>query len=227
VLHRQVDEYENEIRFLKDFKSPKSAQRRSSRASPFMSPGFSTGKGAPAGEGIPEASAATIGALEAALLRPALQAVQQDASRYKAQTMVAALSSLPPLNLATPTSAESKQPDPLEELDNLANALSEARLRVRMAKASVTVVDLSKSLSRQSLLESKAKTYTAERKLADAVSATERWLSDKQGVSVSMSESQTGSLLGKVKIAGEASSAAVPLTMNRAALNRLHNCMLR
>lgn len=230
VLHRQVDEYENEIRFLKDFKSPKSAQRRTSMSSrsSLMSPGFSAAKGTPGGEAVTEASAATIGALEAALIRPALQAAQQDASRCKAQTIASALSSLPPLDLAIPTSGESKQVEPLDEVENLATALSEARSQVRMEKACVKVVDLSKTSDkspRQTLLESMAKTYSAEMKLADAVSATERWLSDKQGVS-SVNASEPGPLLGRVKLSGDVSSS-VPLSMNRAALNRLHNCMLR
>ena len=230
VLHRQVDEYENEIRFLKDFKSPKSAQRRTSMSSrsSLMSPSFSAVKGTPGGESIQEASAATIGALEAALLRPALQAVQQDASRCKAQTIASALSSLPPLDLITPTSGESKQTEPLDELANLASALSEARFQVRMEKACVRVVDLSmlsEKSPRQTLLESMAKTYSAEMKLSDAVSATERWLSDKQGAS-SVNATEPGPLLGRVKISGDATSS-VPLSMNRVALNRLHNCMLR
>ncbi len=134
VLHRQVDEYENEIRALKDFKSPKSTRRTSmsSRASPFMSPSFSA-KGTPSGGGGGEPlTEAAIGALEAALVRPALEAARQDASRYKAQTMAAALSSLPPLNVT----------------------------QVRMQKASVSVVDLSKTdiSPRQALLDSMSKT---------------------------------------------------------------------
>lgn len=230
VLHRQVDEYENEIRALKDFKSPKSARRTSmsSRASPFMSPGFSA-KGTPAGEPLAEASAATIGALEAALLRPALEAVRQDASRCKAQSMATALSSLPPLNLVTPTSTNKKESkEQIQQLETLANALSEARSHVRMQKASVTVVDLSKSdkSPRQTLLESMAKTYSAEMKLADAVFATNQWLDDRQGIVAGKPSTADAPLLGKVKIPGDG-SLSVPLTMNKTALTRLHNCLVR
>lgn len=230
VLQRQVDEYENEIRSLKDFKSPKSVKGRSSmssRASPFMSPGFSAAKGTPVGEALPEASAAAIGALEAALLRPALEAARQDASRFKAHSMAAALSSLPPLDLVAPTSAGANESKPLDELEGLVSALSQARSEVRMEKASFAVVDLSKSVKspRQTLLESRVKTFTAERKLADAVSATERYLSDKQGTSGSIGEA--GPLLGKVKLSGEGSALPVPVAMNKSALNRLHNCMFR
>lgn len=201
VLQRQVDEYENEIRFLKDFKSPtKSAQRRtsmSSRASPFMSPGFSAAKSTPGGE---PPSEAVVGALEAALLRPALEAVRQDASRYKAQTMAAALSALPPLNLATPVSSEeSKHPEPLDELESLAATLSQARSEVRIQKASFAVVDLRESdrSPRQSLLDSMSKTYSAEMKLADAVSATERYLRNTQGATGPIMN-VTGPLLGRI-----------------------------
>ena len=184
VLHRQVDEYENEIRALKDFKSPKSARRTSmsSRASPFMSPSFSV-KGTPAGGGEPLTEAA-VGALEAALVRPALEAARQDASRYKAQAMAATLSCLPPLNVGIPTSMnreESKECDSMNELESLVHALSEARSQVRMQKASVSVIDLTKTYTspRQALLDSMSKTYSAEMKLADVVSATERWLGNR------------------------------------------------
>ena len=194
-----------------------------------MSPGYSADKrSTPALDAMSEVSAATIGALEAALLRPALQAVRQDASRYKARTMAAVLNSLPPLDLVIPATAakeESKRSESFSELENLAKTLTEARSQVRMDKASVTVVDLSKSdkSSRQMFLESTSKTYTAEMKLANAALATERYLNETRGISVNASE--LGGLLGKVKIAGEG-SLAVPLTVNRPLLNRLHSCML-
>jgi hypothetical protein len=186
VLYRQVDEYENEIRALKDFKSPKSTRRTSmsSRASPFMSPSFSA-KGTPSGGGSGgPLTEAAIGALEAALVRPALEAARQDASRYKAQTVAAALSSLPPLNVTTPSMnrEESKECDLMNELESLVHALSEARSQVRMQKASVRVIDLSKTdiSPRQALLDSMSKMYSAEMKLADTVSATEQWLGNQR-----------------------------------------------
>jgi hypothetical protein len=226
VLHRQVDEYENEIRALKDFKSPKSARRTSmsSRASPFMSPGFSA-KSTPAG-GEP-LSEATIGSLEAALARPALEAARQDASRYKALSMTASLNSLPPLGLVVPSSMKQeyfKQSHSMNGLEYLANALSEARSQVRMQKASVTVVDLSKSdKPRQALMDSMSKTYIAEMKLADVVFATGRWLGNQGGTVVG---DESSHLLGKVMISSE-SSSSIPVTMNKVAMNRLHNCMVR
>lgn len=235
VLQRQVDEYESEIRSLKDFKSPKSTQRRtsmSSRASPFMSPGFSASKGTPAGEALSEVSAATVGALEAALLRPALEAVRQDAARYKAQAMDAALRSLPPLDLmVTPASVgneEFKQSGPANEVQSLATTLSQARSRVRMEKASFAVVDLSKTdkSPRESLLDSMARTYNAEMDLADAVTATERYLREKHGTVVSIGGKE-GHLIGKVKLSGEEPPLIVPVTMTKSALNQLHNCMVR
>lgn len=234
VLQRQVDEYESEIRSLKDFKSPKSTQRRtsmSSRASPFMSPGFSAAKSTPGGEALSEMSVATVGALEATLLRPVLETVRQDASRYKAEAMGAALRSLPPLDLVTPAqvgSEESKRQESLDELESLSATLSEARSKVRIEKASFTVVDLSKAdkSSRESLLDSMARTYTAEMQLADAVSATERYLRQKKGAPIDIGGGE-GNLLGKVKLAGEGSLRVPVNMMNKSTLDRLHNCMVR
>jgi hypothetical protein len=231
VLHQQVEEYENEIRFRKDFKSPKSAQRnsRTSRASPF-SPGLSTGAGK-LGEDVQDASPATVGALEAALLRPALQAARRDASMYKAQSFAAALSSLPPLPGAFTVSGnaeESQEPESAETLQTLSTSLSRARSLARLEKASISIVDLRKTnkASRFALMDSMAKSYNAEMHLAYAVSAAERWLSDKDGSPLNLDDSTTRHLVGRVKIAGE-NPSVVPVTVNTPTLQRLQMHMLQ
>lgn len=233
VLHQQVEEYENEIRFRKDSKTPKLAQRssRMPRANPF-SPGLSTGKGK-LGDDVLEASPAAMGALEAALLRPALQAARRDASMCKAQTFAAALSTLPPLpgsfNVKrNAENEESKEPESTEMLKTLSTSLSRARSLVRLEKASISLVDLRKSnkSSRFVLMDSMAKSYNAEMKLADAVSAAERWLSDKDGNAVNLAESAVRHLVGRVKIAGE-NPSVVPVTVNTPTLLRLQIHMLQ
>jgi hypothetical protein len=233
VLHQQVEEYENEIRFRKDIKSPKSAQRNStkSRASPF-SPGLSTGAGK-VGEDVQYASPAAAGALEAALFRPALQAARRDASMCKAHSFAAALSTLPPLPGAftmsrNAESEESKEPESAEMLQTLSISLSRARSLARLEKASISIVDLRKTnkSSRFALMDSMAKSYSAEMNLAEAVSAAERWLSDKDGSPVNLGDSTTRLLVGRVKIAGE-NPSVVPITVNTPTLQRLHMHMLQ
>jgi hypothetical protein len=233
VLHQQVEEYESEIRFRKDIKSPKSAQRnsRKSRASPF-SPSLSTGAGR-LGEDVQDASPAAVGALEAALLRPALQAARRDASMCKAHSFAAALSTLPRLPGAFTASRnteneESKEPESAETLQTLSMSLSRARSLARLEKASISIVDLRKTnkSARFALMDSMVKSYNAEMNLADTVSAAERWLSDKNGSPLNLGDPTTRHLVGRVKIAGE-NPSIVPLTVNTPTLQRLQLHMLQ
>ena len=233
VLHQQVEEYENEIRFRRDFKTPKLAQRssRMPHANPF-SPGLSTGKGK-LGDEVQEASPAAIGALEAALLRPALQAARRDASMCKAQTFAAALSTLPPLPAPFSVTRNSddeelKEPEPTEILKTLSTSLSRARSLVRLEKASTSIVDLRKSnkSARFVLMDSMTKSHNAEMKLADAMSAAERWLAYKDGNAVNLGESTMRRLVGRVKIAGE-NPSVVPVSVNTQTLLRLQMHVLQ
>ena len=243
VLHQQVDQYESEIKWLKDTKSPKPGQRRSSlsKASPFLSPGFSAEKRKSADELMQDTSPAAIGALEAALLRPALQAARHDAAACKAQSMISTLRALPPLSVSggfhslqvsrKVDKEESKQLEPVEESATLSTSLSDARLLARIEKASLSIVDLSKvdKSPRLALLESLSKSRSAENKLADAVYAAEQWLLDRQGtpVPVSKSDSQgSAPLVGRIKIPGDHPSV-VPVIVNTPALHRLHMHMLQ
>lgn len=232
VLHQQVEEYENEIRFRRDFKTPKLAQRssRMPHANPF-SPGLSTGKGK-LGDEVQEASLAA-SALEAALLRPALQAARRDASMCKSQTFAAALSTLPPLPASFSVTRnsddeESKEPEPTEILKTLSTSLSRARSLVRLEKASTAIVDLRKSnkSARFLLMDSMTKSHNAEMKLADAMSAAERWLAYNDVNAVNLGESTLRRLVGRVKIAGE-NPSVVPVSVNTQTLLRLQMHVLQ
>lgn len=240
VLHRQVDEYENEIRALKDFKSPNSTQRssRASRASPFLSPGMSTSKGKPGDDVLlQDASPAAVGAMEAALLRPALQAARREASVWKAQSITTMISSLPPLHHScslalrhrSNQNEESKQSESTRDLEILAAMLSQARSASRLEKASISIVDLSKpgKSSRLELAECTVKSAEADIKVAHAAMAVAQGLSGNENDSptclVFRSESnEGGKLIGRVKI-GANTASVVPLAVNSSALERLYN----
>jgi hypothetical protein len=94
-MQRQVDEYENEIRVLKDFKSPTKRGQGGNRT-PRRSMTTVTDL-SPAGRGSAEEAQVSSGALEAALFRPALHKALQEAAHRKAATTVSSIFDLPPL----------------------------------------------------------------------------------------------------------------------------------
>ena len=155
VLQRQVDEYENEIRALKDFKSPtgrRGAQGRAPRRALTSVNDLSA-----TNESIEEALSTTL-SLEATLFRPALQQALRETWKWKAAASSSALSNLSPL--PGPFSTETKFDDDLSQL-------SAALRDVRMKKASVKLVDLANTKMSPSLQlqESRAASLTASRKL--------------------------------------------------------------
>src|SRR3569832_146785 len=94
VLHRQVDEYENEIRALKDFKSPgKSGRLRGTPRRALTS----VADVSPYGRGITDETNMNTGVLEATLFRPALQRALKEAAIWKASAVGESLANLPPL----------------------------------------------------------------------------------------------------------------------------------
>lgn len=136
VLQRQVDEYENEIRVLKDFKSPTkgaSSKRTPRRALTSVSDMSPYGRGG--GTGADESNA---GVLEATIFRPALQRALKDASKWKASSIGAALASLPPL--PTPLNSSGGTNSSVDALQDLTTALASWRRE----KASASLVDLSR-----------------------------------------------------------------------------------
>ena len=155
VLQRQVDEYENEIRVLKDFKAPKRGapggrgpRRALTSVNDLASPKA----------GGQEDNTATGISLEATLFRPALQQALRESWKWKALATSSTLSRLTPL--PGPFPLETGRQD---DLHQLTCALSD----VRMKKASVKLVDLTNSQKtpRQQLQESRASCLEASRKL--------------------------------------------------------------
>lgn len=154
-MQRQVDEYEHEIRVLKDFKSPGKGQKRTPRRAvtsvvDIASP-YSRGS---------EVASANTGALEATLFRPALQKALSDASKWKAASVESALAELPPLHTVTLSGGGSGSG--FDDLMELTTAIAD----YRMEKASISVVDLTrkdKSPSAQLQESCMRKTAASER----------------------------------------------------------------
>ena len=174
VLQRQVDEYENEIRSLKDFKTPKrGAGARSSprRAITSIADLASPGRGG----AMEEPALSNTGALEATIFRPALQNALRDAARWKSAAVASALADLPPLPTTYKTSDGLLGPK-VEAAASDAIQLDSALSSYRMTMASVKLVDLTNPLKspRQQLRESKAQSRIATENLEFAVSRCRR-----------------------------------------------------
>ena len=156
VLQREVEMYENEIRALKDFKSPKrgtasnrTTPRRATTSVNDLSP-------------YPRVAAddsQSISALEATLFRPALQQALQEAARWKASATAAAITSLPPLPISSVTNAD--------EFIRLLSAVSTSRIH----KASIAMVDFTNTSKtpRAQLRELKARSAAASDRLETAM----------------------------------------------------------
>jgi hypothetical protein len=129
VLQRQVDEYEQEIRALKDFKSPtkrgQPGSRTPRRAITSVSDVTSPRPG-------PDEAQSSSNSLEATIFRPALQQALRDSWKWQAVATSTTMSLLPPL--PSPSTNRSR----LDDLMQLTSAISDVRLQ----KASIRMVDL-------------------------------------------------------------------------------------
>lgn len=130
VLQRQVDEYENEIRAMKDFKTPGrglQTKRTPRRALTSVADLASPSKGF-----LDENSSSDI-SLEATIFRPALQQALRDALKWKLEATTSCMNKLLPL------------PGPFvfnTEFESAFNQLSSAIRDERFKKATIKLVDL-------------------------------------------------------------------------------------
>lgn len=206
VLHRQVEDYESEIRFLKDSKSPSARVRSRTPRRTFTAdlrertgssdslPGLAVGDG-------------SSGAFEAALFRPALQAARRDAAQWKAKAAITALLDLPPLNASTLSSNGEEEKTCDGEDSNPFMQLSSALSYYRTEAASIKVVDISKKGSGESarlgLGRMMMKKATAADQLDKAAAAARQWLENNGSANHrAISDFGGAPLVGRVKLAG-------------------------
>ena len=225
VMHRQVEEYENELRFLKDAKSPqvKRAMRSSRRSYADISDGRRSGEDL---QGM--ASSVGMGAFEAALFRPALQAARRDASHWKSKATAAALMDLAPLNVPkySPPKKDDEEKISDEDMSNPFIQLSSALYQYRVEAASVKVVDLSNSNKispRAALRESIMKKASAAERLDEAAASARQWLElnrSKASGNIAQSDLLNHPLVGRVKIGG-GTGTVIPTPATRDDLYRL------
>ena len=221
-----MDEYEAEIRSLRE-----SGGKSLSRRTMFTSPRGRSGGGASdldstlyllgqdiGGESVSKAPApislANAVKLEAALFRPALQAACAEVAIWKAKAIENKMASLPPLSVPNFIGLGSSQPQdgdeasaPVSRMDSKLLQCKEelilATAQIRLAKATISVVDLTKCKtaaesastsgkpstrmqypsSRKELREQRAKEKLATQRLEDAKSTARSCLSKLSGTS--------------------------------------------
>lgn len=164
MLQREVEMYENEIRALKDFKSPKRGSTNNSRTTPRRATP-SINDFSPNSRGATDDSQSTF-SLEATLFRPALQQALQEAARWKASATAAAIMSLPPLPMPSVYNGDeymSRIGDFSDDFIHLSSAITTSRIQ----KASVSMVDLTNrsKTPRVQLREMKARNEATSERL--------------------------------------------------------------
>jgi hypothetical protein len=224
VLHRQVEEYESEIRFLKDAKSPTKGRtpRRSFAADNLR-------ERARSGEDLQVlGSEAHAGAFEAALFRPALRAARRDAAHWKAKATISMLLELPPLNVPKTNRGEEEKSVDDEDISPIIE-LSSALANYRTQTASIKVVDLTKSSSKSPRMELHSmvmKKASASQQLDEATASARQWLESRSSATKSL-PGEMGALFGRVKFSGPEPVKTISTATTLEDLHRLQLHMVR
>ena len=163
VLNLQVEEYENEIRALKDFKSPSKASR--SRATPRRAlTSVADSVTSPYGRVAADEAESSSGALEATLFRPALQRAVKESAYWRGCVVRESLAFLPPLPPVNALRAiDSDEKKDAGEFMELTLALADYRVEI----ASTSLVDLTRrdKAPKVQLRESLARKQSASQRL--------------------------------------------------------------
>ena len=223
VLHRQVEEYESEIRFLKDTKSPTKGSRGPRRS--YTSDALRESRSGGDLQAI--ASEAHAGAFEAALFRPALLAARRDAAHWRTKATISTLLELPPLTVPKLEEEKSADDDDMSPFLQLSSALANYRSQV----ASIKVVDLTKpSKSPRAELYSMLRKKAAAAQHLDEAAASARQYLERHGSLVPINTvvaAEPKLLMGRVKFAGAEPVKTIPTSTTLEDLHRLQLHMVR
>lgn len=221
VLQHQVDEYEYEIRSVKDPKSPKPRGVTTPRrvTTSMFSSGRST-RGSEDISGGADTSPASVAAFEAVLYRPILASTRRETSHWKAIAMSSTFLDLPSLSFPNGSSLfrESK------EDDNPFAMLDAARTALRFAKASTSIVDLTTPSKRALYFHAMTKTANAEVTLKDAIKQAQPFIANLNTASFPLG---TDTLLGRVKFPDLTESTTISVTVDKEGICRLQRLMIK
>jgi len=253
VMQKQAEEYEKEIRSLKDKSRPSRGVRTAGgRNTPKKTSSMDLeatlnqlGQAAgskSAGSSSRDVLLESI-SLETALFRPALSSAVHSANYWKTKAMGSALSKLAPLNvpiaaqsMPSSTGSEARElfdglvgqggsnaTDQLHLMDEIALAKNESR----RAKASFSIVDLSKNetSSRKQLDEARQQEHKAELRLQQATSAL---LRSTGSDFASLHGSNSGSPLGRITLpCRDGTGFVAPLSVDNSELRNFHSFLVR
>lgn len=205
VLHRQVEEYENEIR-ARDSKTP-TKSRRPRRSFTPESTGRSSSQ-----DSLRDGEDGSRSAFEAALFRPALQAARRDAAQWKTKATINTLLTLPPLKVSMdPTSlSEGEEKFADEDMDPLYQ-LSSSLSSYQRETASVRLVDITKSTKspRMQLHDIMMRKAAASQEVDKAAAVARQWL-ESQRAGIPKIETPANPLVGRVTFAGPGPIRKIP-----------------
>eukprot|EP00531_Pseudo-nitzschia_arenysensis_P017578 CAMPEP_0116129902 /NCGR_PEP_ID=MMETSP0329-20121206/8172_1 /TAXON_ID=697910 /ORGANISM="Pseudo-nitzschia arenysensis, Strain B593" /LENGTH=1359 /DNA_ID=CAMNT_0003624201 /DNA_START=224 /DNA_END=4303 /DNA_ORIENTATION=+ len=196
VLHRQVEEYENEIR-ARDSKTPTKARRPRRSFTPESTSRSSSS------DSLRDVEDGSRSAFEAALFRPALQAARRDAAQWKAKATVNTLLNLPPLKVCMDPTAlgggeEKFSEEDMDPLFQLSSSLS----TYQRETASVRLVDITNGKApRMQLHEMMTRKASASQEVDKASAVARQWLQSR-GSGIAKIETPSNPLVGRVKFAG-------------------------
>ncbi|KAL3923589.1 MAG: hypothetical protein SGILL_001569 [Bacillariaceae sp.] len=216
VLHRQVEEYENEIRMMRDSKTPSKGVRRTRAFTPDKSLRDRNRSNENLSGMMEEGN---LGAFEAALFRPALLAARKDAAQWKAKATIEKLLSLPPLNVSMSRGEDEEKEEEKEKNPML--ELSAGLAHYQEELASVRLVDISKPNVRMQLHAMKMRTATASQQLDEAAATARQWLESHGSTGGYRLDTSMQPLLGRVKFAGPEPVRTFPTPANLEDLYRL------
>lgn len=235
VMQQQADEYEKEIKSLKDKSRPSRGVRTAGgRVTPKKSPmdleatlnQLSSASKSTANSSSRDVLLESI-SLETALFRPALGTAVQSANFWKTKAMGSALSKLSPLNVST---SKTGQTVDAKNETQLLNELALAQNEARSTKASFSIVDLSnksKVSSRDQLTEEQQKEEMASLRLQNA---TELYLksSTRNDFSAASFEGVgKDSALGRISVPCRDGGYVAALSVNNAELRNFHSYLVQ
>jgi dynactin 1 len=214
VLQQQVDDYEAELRSMKDPKSPKprlttgSTPRRNHSVREQRSMDFTSQV---------EVSPAAISALQATLFRPIMESIRRDAASWKTNAVVSSIENLPPL----PLSGHSLTHDIPSGLPSFESARSSLRLE----RAAYRLVDLSSpKSSRTQYIESLSSVLKAESKLKEEITSARLSMKNMQPpVFPSSNFLEANNPVGRIRLRSSEVSKTVQLKMSKDDMIRVHH----
>ena len=246
VMQKQADEYEKEIRSLKDKSRPVRSNMRSARGSitPKSSAmdleatlsqlGQGSGGLTPRGSNSRDALLESV-SLETALFRPALTSAVESSNYWKSKALGSALSQLAPLNVTIGTQVREdmfglRGNNKTSDIDCM-NEIALAKSNMRLAKASFSIVDLSKAdiSARAQLTCEQQKKCLAEERLLNAIHRVSATTDLRPSLSQPIQSRKNSTMVGRITLPSldREGCGSVRMSVTNADLRNVHSFLVQ